>query len=754
MNSFGAPFGQPRAKAHVKPLLREWLFVITLMSVVLLALSSTRSLSRLDQALYDITLKLLSPPVSDRVMLITIDEPSLAELGPWPWPASRHAEIIERLVAAKPAAIGYDVLLDQASGLNLSATIRAATRARVPVVMPVAIRAPGFNGRGHDAQLPPAPAIAGHNLVRTDNDGILRRVDLVLDGDARWVHFGAALANAAGLWSSNALPPPAQRAEGQLVAQAERLIGFRGPPGSFSSLPASAILEGEVPRELIEGRIVLVGVTVPALSAKFATATAGQSGGMSGLEVAANIVADRIEGLELTRSEPGASLLLAMSMLWVVMAGMLALRPAFAAVFGVGLMALVLLLAAAALQATGRWADPAAAVVALLAAPPLWAWRRLAVVNDWMTAELNALGDFGLPKRLSFEASDPVTRTTELLAATIDRVEELRRLADAALRDLPDATLLMSETGDVVAANGAAEALFGANPDCQTISRCFAGADLPPFGPEALAARDSPWSGEFRAANGSVREVRYTPWRNAEGKPLGWIVRFADISALRKAEAAREEALQLLTHDMRAPQASILALVDRTEGVAPEIAERLRTLARRTIGLADGYLQLARADAGGYRMEEVDLAAIAVEAIDELWPLGNAHRVLIVGEGVDRERLSWGNQGLLHRALTNLLSNAVKHAPAGSKVVLRLRSEYKDWRIDVTDKGKGVPSEIQAQLFRRFRTSGEGGGVGLGLAFVKAVAEGHGGYVRCTSVPGEGATFSLVLPGLKTAKRS
>jgi signal transduction histidine kinase len=335
-----------------------------------------------------------------------------------------------------------------------------------------------------------------------------------------------------------------------------------------------------------------------------------------------------------------------------------------------------------------------------------------------------------------------------MLAATIDRVEELRRLADAALRGLPDATVLVSEGGAIVAANVAAEELFGPELHGGAIDAAFAGQDLPPFGAPALAAADSRWRGEFTAADGTAREIRFTPWRDADGAPLGWIVRFADISALRRAEAAREEALQLLTHDMRAPQASILALVDRTAGLPSETAERLRQLARRTISLADGYLQLARADAGGYTMSEIDLAAIATEAVDELWPQANDCGIRINGEGLEKEALAWGNHGLLLRALINLLGNAVKFAPSDSIIRVRLLPNSQDWQLDISDSGPGVPLDIQAQLFNRFRTGGEAGGIGLGLAFVKAVADGHGGYVRCASVPGEGATFSLFLPGL------
>lgn len=222
---------------------------------------------------------------------------------------------------------------------------------------------------------------------------------------------------------------------------------------------------------------------------------------------------------------------------------------------------------------------------------------------------------------------------------------------------------------------------------------------------------------------------------------------------MRRAEAAREEALQLLTHDMRAPQASILALVDRTKSLPPEVADRLRHLARRTIGLADGYLQLARAESGNYIMEEVDLAAIATEAVDEMWPQAQALKIAIDGVGLEREALLWGNHSLLMRAIVNLISNALKHAPRGSRITVRLRADNKDWRLDVEDKGQGIPAHLQAQLFGRFRTDGMADGVGLGLAFVRSVAVGHGGLARCQSVEFEGATFTLWLPGLEAGRK-
>lgn len=734
-------------------MLREWLLALTIMSLAVVALTTTNSLSRLDQAIYDVTARLTAPLPPDNVLIVAIDDASIDALGPWPWPAARHAEALDSLRRAGALAIGYDAGLELSDSDALAPALARARAASVPVAMPAHFRVPGADGRAYDVSPAPRGALASHALIRPDDDGVVRRLTLALDGERRWPHLAAALVGG----RATAPLPKFARPAGPvaLTRQAERLVGFRGGAGSFRSFPMSAVLAGEVPRELIDGRVVLVGLTATGLGAQYSTSTAGAGGAMSAVEINASFVADLLQGRVLSVADGQRALTLALLLLWTVMAAMLLLRPGLAGAFSIGLILLILLLSATALLATGNWIQPAAAVVALFVAPPFWAWRRLAVVNDWMSRELDALGDLGLPKRRRQQlASDPVTQATERLAQTIDRVQELRRLADAALRGLPDATLLVSGTGEIVATNGAAEALFGENPKPRTIEAAFKGNDLPPFRADALAMERGPWHGEFQATDGTVREVRYTPWRDAAEKPLGWIVRFADISALRKAEAAREEALQLLTHDMRAPQASILALVDRSEDMPKEMADRLRQLARRTISLADGYLQLARADAGGYAMEEVDLGAIATEAVDEVWPLATARNIRIKGERIDREALTCGNASLLMRAIVNLLSNAVKFSPKGGEIIVRLKADVKDWRLDVIDHGPGVPGDVQAKLFGRFQTGGEMGGVGLGLAFVKSVADGHGGLVRCHSVPGEGAMFSLYLPGLRKKRRS
>ena len=100
-------------------------------------------------------------------------------------------------------------------------------------------------------------------------------------------------------------------------------------------------------------------------------------------------------------------------------------------------------------------------------------------------------------------------------------------------------------------------------------------------------------------------------------------------------------------------------------------------------------------------------------------------------------------------ALYNLVDNAVKYTPAGGAVTLRAVGYELFCRVDVTDTGPGIPESEQARIFQRFYRSpsaSEAEGVGIGLYLARQIAAGQGGYLKVSSRPGEGSTFSLFLP--------
>ena len=99
-------------------------------------------------------------------------------------------------------------------------------------------------------------------------------------------------------------------------------------------------------------------------------------------------------------------------------------------------------------------------------------------------------------------------------------------------------------------------------------------------------------------------------------------------------------------------------------------------------------------------------------------------------------------------ALTNLIDNAIKYTPHGESTI-RADSYEMFARIDISDAGPGIPEREQGKIFTRFyrgETVQEQEGVGIGLYLARQIISGEGGYIRVTSAPGEGSTFSVFLP--------
>lgn len=217
-------------------------------------------------------------------------------------------------------------------------------------------------------------------------------------------------------------------------------------------------------------------------------------------------------------------------------------------------------------------------------------------------------------------------------------------------------------------------------------------------------------------------------------------LRAAAILAARQ----REEVTALLSHDIRSPQSSILALLETDK---TPLAEKIAGYARRTLDLADNFVHLAKAESGSLPRELLDLSALATEAVEDLWPVAQRAQVRLRVQGEDEEHLVLGDRSLLTRAIVNLLDNAIKYSPAEGEVVAALSRADGAVSLAIIDHGPGLSDEEQATLFQRFaRVGGAAKGVGLGLTLVDEVARRHDGKVACVSRPGEGASFILTLP--------
>jgi len=110
-----------------------------------------------------------------------------------------------------------------------------------------------------------------------------------------------------------------------------------------------------------------------------------------------------------------------------------------------------------------------------------------------------------------------------------------------------------------------------------------------------------------------------------------------------------------------------------------------------------------------------------------------------------------GDEDLIRRLILNLLDNAVKYTPAGGEILLALTRQNGNAEIVVRDTGIGIPEAAQQRVFDRFYRVDKAraramGGAGLGLSIAQWIVEVHGGEINVASAPGEGSTFTVVLP--------
>jgi signal transduction histidine kinase len=228
---------------------------------------------------------------------------------------------------------------------------------------------------------------------------------------------------------------------------------------------------------------------------------------------------------------------------------------------------------------------------------------------------------------------------------------------------------------------------------------------------------------------------------------------------LRKLDEARNQFLAIVSHELRTPLTSIVSFTELIRGEAggltPEGVRFLDIIERnadRLHRLVGDLLMLDRLEAGALPL---DLAPVSVEDLAAEAVRSASAAAAKQGIAIDFRTGTGpavpGDQRRLMQVMDNLIANAVKFSHRNDRVVVTAEYDGRQWRIDVADRGIGIPEAEAGQLFSRFvrasnaRTAGLPG-TGLGLSIVKVLTEMHGGRVEVASTLGQGSTFSVYLP--------
>jgi signal transduction histidine kinase len=359
---------------------------------------------------------------------------------------------------------------------------------------------------------------------------------------------------------------------------------------------------------------------------------------------------------------------------------------------------------------------------------------------------------------------------------------------ERALRSIEDGLLIATADGCVTFANPRAAAILGV-PE-----RGLIGGDL--F--ERLSESEQPQNGSdpgstpretlFRllvdrspvereitihAVAGHGRPQRYILRMSAVSQDshgprgtapaLGIVATLSDVTRQYDLQKAKNDVMALVSHELRTPLTAIQGISEVLAKYEVEPKRRyemhlaINDESKRLARIIDDYLDLTRLETGArpLRLETLCATQLLDRALLLLEPVAERREIRIVRRFPPDLPALTADADLIARAVTNLLANAVKFSPPRHDVIVEAFAESDFLRIEVMDRGCGIPPDAIPFIFEKFyraprppllEEEDDAPGVGMGLAFVRDIAQLHGGRVTVESEVGAGSVFTLRLP--------
>jgi len=342
---------------------------------------------------------------------------------------------------------------------------------------------------------------------------------------------------------------------------------------------------------------------------------------------------------------------------------------------------------------------------------------------------------------------------------------------EAVLNSIADAVIVTNAFGDLVLANGAAEAALNFRynkDDRKNLSELVSDEAL-------LAALDQLRRSEHRAprkvvefvhqSNGDTRifKATVTAVRSKIGDKeelAGLVSVLHDVTREREVARMKNEFVSKVTHELKTPLSSIRAYVEMlVDGEAQDPQTRqefykiIDSESERLNRMIENMLNISRIEAGVIKVQKQELALTGIikEVVDCLQPQAHEKDLVLEAELSPVFYQVHADRDMLYQAIMNLVSNSVKYTPKGGAIRVSSALENGMAMVRVSDTGLGIPAEDLPHLFEKFyRVSANkkaAKGTGLGLALVKEIVETlHHGQVVVESTVGKGTTFTVRLP--------
>jgi len=367
---------------------------------------------------------------------------------------------------------------------------------------------------------------------------------------------------------------------------------------------------------------------------------------------------------------------------------------------------------------------------------------------------------------------DQQTRQKRELDLLVAAIQAEKDNTEAVIRNISDAVLVFDAMGQLLLANHSAETLLGFSASecrqrsaedfleqdrlCNLVSQLRSGAN----GESALQAEV--WlSDRVEASPGRCFDVTANAVRFAGDQPWAIVLVLHDITRVRELDEMKNEFINHVTHELRAPLSSIRAYVDVLIDDELKLADQRKDFYRiieaeaiRLEGFIDNILNFNRMESGlmPFVPMTVDVSA-KIRGVAELMAFQAREKEIALSVEVAEGVTAAGDRDLLRLALVNLVSNAIKYTPQGGWVKISAEADHEAnvCRIRVSDNGIGIAPADQGRVFEKFYRSSDGQhvarGTGLGLPLPRRIVEEfHHGRIEVHSAVKEGTTFVVSLP--------
>ena len=705
-------------------------------------------------------------PTSQEIVIIGVDEESLAALGAWPFSRDNHAELLTHLKESK--VVAFDFLFNDPTVAD--AQFSAALKMVSPVILATAT--------DYNQQISsPSPTLSGFNgtgSINTimGNRGIVRKTQVSLDSE-----LSPSLSQAMLVAGNSPFVYP---------SESEPFINFYGPEFTFLSLSYSDVLKGKIPPTFFKDRYVFIGAEAIGLGDVHLTPFSSQYP-TPGVEIQATILNNLLDG-DFLKTTVVPNIIAILFLCFTIFAWH---RMAEIQIFFLNTVIVASLFIIAFYSFRENYFfDPSFPVATIAIAylvhliiQGLWTARelvkRIAILDTRLQKGLEELYVNIPPKELIPNQKQNGKKL--FLTKGIHRhIEQLERGTQALAiqnhfinhllkEEAPPIAIWEEENGTLLIANTSFAALWqsfkknSAMPKFSVMQGFIAEYSLShdedvyeEF--EKLVTERVLFSTDICLTSGGRRQffqVTVQPIDPEGAGFSGYLCNLTDVTGIHELERVKAEVLSIVSHELKLPLTVILGYGEMLADTLPEgqaqCAEEICTHTRRLNQMIVEFLDIERIESGKYVLHSFpfDLLNILNDGISAVTHSARQKDISLHLTAPANVSSFVGDESLLLQVYINLLDNAVKYSSSGTRVEIELVEQKHAMVLTIADQGFGISEEKQLTIFNKF-SRGEHSqlekGFGLGLSLVDQVVKSHGGTIEVVSREKKGTTFSIKLP--------